>query len=45
MMGKSRSGFRTDFKIDRTDFGITSHPEPMIGNEIHIVVAIETVSQ
>jgi polyisoprenoid-binding protein YceI len=41
MRGETRTGFRADFKIDRTDFGMTADPAPVIGNEIHIVVAIE----
>ncbi|MGD0138790.1 MAG: YceI family protein [Tepidisphaeraceae bacterium] len=45
MMGKTRTGFRADFKIDRRDYGMVIHPEPMIGNEVHIIVAIEAVQQ
>jgi polyisoprenoid-binding protein YceI len=41
MKGETRTGFRADFKIDRTDFGMTADAAPVIGNEIHIVVAIE----
>jgi polyisoprenoid-binding protein YceI len=43
MKGETRTGFRADFKIDRTDFGITADAAPVIGNEIHIVVAIEAI--
>ena len=43
MMGKTHTGFRTDFKINRSDFGITHDPAPMIGDEIHIIVAIEAI--
>jgi polyisoprenoid-binding protein YceI len=45
MRGETHTGFRTDFKINRADFGMTADPEPIIGNEIHIVVAIEAVPQ
>jgi polyisoprenoid-binding protein YceI len=45
MRGETRTGFRADFKIDRTDFGMTADPEPAIGNEIHIIVAIEAIKQ
>jgi len=45
MMGKTRTGFRADFKIDRRDYGMVIHPEPVIGNDVHIVVAIEAVQQ
>lgn len=45
MGNQARFGFRADFKVDRTDFGIVKDPEPAIGNEIHIIVAIEAVSQ
>ena len=45
MKGETRDGFRADFKINRSDFGMTADPEPVIGNEIHIVVAIEAVPQ
>jgi polyisoprenoid-binding protein YceI len=44
MKGETRDGFRADFKIDRRDFGMTADPEPIIGNEIHIVVAIEAIA-
>jgi polyisoprenoid-binding protein YceI len=42
--GESRTGFRADFKINRTDFGVGKAPETVIGNEIHLVVAIEAVA-
>jgi polyisoprenoid-binding protein YceI len=45
MRGETRYGFRADFKIDRTDFGIVKDPEPAIGNEIHVIVAIEAIGQ
>jgi polyisoprenoid-binding protein YceI len=45
MMGVTRTGFRADFKINRRDFGITHAPDNVIGDEIHIVVAIEAVPQ
>jgi polyisoprenoid-binding protein YceI len=45
MRGETRTGFRADFKIDRTDFGMTADPQPVIGNDIHIVVAIEAIKQ
>jgi polyisoprenoid-binding protein YceI len=45
MMGKTRSGFRADFKINRRDFGIVHAPVTVIGDEIHIIVAIEAVPQ
>ena len=45
MMGKAHTGFRTEFKINRADYGMTADPEPMVGNEIEIVVAIEAVPQ
>jgi polyisoprenoid-binding protein YceI len=45
MKGETRTGFRADFKIDRNDFGMAADPEPVIGNEIHIVVALEAISQ
>jgi len=45
MRGETRTGFRADFKIDRRDYGMVIHPEPMIGNEVHIIVAIEAVQQ
>jgi polyisoprenoid-binding protein YceI len=45
MQGETRTGFRADFKIDRTDFGITADPAPTIGNEIHVVVAIEAIKK
>lgn len=45
MRGETRTGFRADFKIDRRDYGMTADPEPVIGNEIHIVVALEAIAQ
>jgi polyisoprenoid-binding protein YceI len=45
MRGETRTGFRADFKIDRRDYGIVADAEPMVGNEIHIIVAIEAVQQ
>jgi len=45
MKGETRDGFRADFKINRGDYGMTADPEPVIGNEIHIVVAIEAIAQ
>jgi polyisoprenoid-binding protein YceI len=45
MQGETRTGFRADFKINRTDFGMTADPEPVIGNEIHVIVAIEAITQ
>jgi polyisoprenoid-binding protein YceI len=45
MQGETRTGFRADFKINRADFGMTADPEPIIGNEIHIIVAIEAITQ
>jgi polyisoprenoid-binding protein YceI len=45
MKGETRTGFRADFKIDRTDFGMTADAAPVIGNEIHIIVAIEAIKQ
>jgi polyisoprenoid-binding protein YceI len=45
MRGEVRTGFRTTFTINRTDFGINADPEPVIGNEIHVVVAIEAIQQ
>jgi polyisoprenoid-binding protein YceI len=45
MKGETRDGFRADFKINRGDFGMTADPEPVVGNEIHIVVAIEAIAQ
>lgn len=45
MRGQTRSGFRTSFTINRTDFGMTADPAPMVGDEIHVVVAIEAIKQ
>jgi polyisoprenoid-binding protein YceI len=45
MKGETRDGFRADFKINRNDFGMTADPEPVVGNEIHVVVAIEAIAQ
>ena len=45
MRGETRVGFRADFKIDRRDFGMTADPEPAIGNEVHVIVAIEAASE
>ncbi|MGD0540196.1 MAG: YceI family protein [Tepidisphaeraceae bacterium] len=45
MRGETRTGFRADFKIDRTNFGMAADPPPVIGNEVHIVVAIEAIKQ
>jgi polyisoprenoid-binding protein YceI len=45
MRGETRTGFRADFKINRQDFGMTADPEPVIGNEIHLIVAIEAIKQ
>jgi polyisoprenoid-binding protein YceI len=44
MQGETRTGFRTVFKINRTDFGVSTAPETVIGNEVEIVVAIEAVA-
>jgi polyisoprenoid-binding protein YceI len=41
MQGETRVGLRADFKINRADFNMTADPEPIVGNEIHIIVAIE----
>jgi polyisoprenoid-binding protein YceI len=45
MQGETRTGFRAEFKINRNDYGMTADPEPVIGNEIHIIVAIEGIVQ
>jgi polyisoprenoid-binding protein YceI len=45
MRGETRTGFQTSFTIDRTDYGMTADPEPVIGNTIHIIVAIEAIKQ
>jgi polyisoprenoid-binding protein YceI len=45
MKGESRYGFRTTFKINRADYGVSSAPDAMIGQEVEITVAIEAVSQ
>ncbi|HEX4056390.1 MAG TPA: YceI family protein [Tepidisphaeraceae bacterium] len=45
MRGETRTGFRTSFTIDRTDFGVSGDPAPIIGNEIHVIVAIEAIAQ
>jgi polyisoprenoid-binding protein YceI len=45
MRGETRTGFRADFKIDRRDYGIVADADPVVGNEIHIIVAIEAVQQ
>jgi polyisoprenoid-binding protein YceI len=45
MMGQTRAGFRADFKINRSDFGMVKDPAPMIADEVHIVVAIEAIKQ
>ncbi len=45
MRGETRTGFRADFKINRNDFGMTADGPPVIGNEVHIVVAIEAIKQ
>lgn len=45
MMGQTRIGFRTEFTINRQDFGMVKDPPTMIANEIHIVVAIEAIKQ
>ena len=45
MKGETRTGFQTSFTIDRTDYGMTADPEPVIGNTIHIIVAIEAIKQ
>lgn len=45
MRGETRTGFRADFTINRTDFGMTADPEPAIGNQVHVIVAIEAIKQ
>ena len=45
MRGETRTGFRTNFTINRMDFGVSADPEPIIGNEVHVVVAIEAIQQ
>jgi len=45
MMGQTRAGFRADFTINRSDYGMVKDPAPMIADEIHIIVAIEAVKQ
>jgi polyisoprenoid-binding protein YceI len=45
MKGETRTGFQTSFTIDRRDYGMTADPEPVIGNTIHIIVAIEAIKQ
>jgi polyisoprenoid-binding protein YceI len=45
MRGETRTGFQTSFTIDRRDYGMTADPEPVIGNTIHIIVAIEAIKQ
>jgi polyisoprenoid-binding protein YceI len=45
MQGVTRTGFRSTFKINRTDFGVGTAPENIIGNEIEITVAIEAIPQ
>jgi polyisoprenoid-binding protein YceI len=45
MMGQTRAGFRADFTVNRSDFGMVKDAPPMIANEIHVIVAIEAVKQ
>lgn len=45
MRGETRSGFRANFTIDRSDFGMNADPAPIIGDEIHVIVAIEAIGQ
>jgi polyisoprenoid-binding protein YceI len=45
MRGETRTGFRANFTINRTDYGVDKDPAPTIGNDIHIVVAIEAIKQ
>jgi polyisoprenoid-binding protein YceI len=45
MRGETRTGFRTTFTVNRMDFGVSADPAPVIGNEVHIVVAIEAIEQ
>jgi polyisoprenoid-binding protein YceI len=45
MKGETRTGFETTFSIDRRDFGIVADPEPIVGNDIRLIVALEAVTQ
>ncbi len=45
MRGETRTGFRANFTVNRTDFGINADPEPVIGNDIQVIVAIEAIKQ
>jgi polyisoprenoid-binding protein YceI len=45
MKGETRQGFETTFTINRTDFGVTKDPSPIIGNDVTITVAIESIKQ
>jgi polyisoprenoid-binding protein YceI len=45
MKGETRAGFETTFSVDRRDFGITYDPEPVIGNDIRIMIGLEGIAQ
>jgi polyisoprenoid-binding protein YceI len=42
-MGKTRTGFETNFTIKRTDFGVSGDPPPAIGDEVRVIVALEAL--
>jgi polyisoprenoid-binding protein YceI len=45
MHGETRVGFQTNFTIKRSDFGMIADPDPIIGDEVRIIVALEAVKQ
>lgn len=45
MSGETRVGFQTNFTIKRSDFGMLADPDPIIGDEVRIIVALEGVKQ
>jgi polyisoprenoid-binding protein YceI len=42
-MGKTHTGFETNFTIKRSDFGMLADPAPMIGDEVRVIVALEAL--
>jgi polyisoprenoid-binding protein YceI len=45
MRGQTRMGFRTEFTIKRSDYGMLADPAPVIGDDVQIVVAMEGIKQ
>jgi polyisoprenoid-binding protein YceI len=45
VMDSYRVGYETKFEIKRSDFGITTVPNAVVGDEVTIIVAVEGIKK